>query len=44
MWLVYVFEFAVIVIISIIWANGIFKTNENYPDYKGEDLFDENNP
>jgi hypothetical protein len=27
--------------ISVIWVNGINYMQENYPDYKGEDLFDE---
>jgi hypothetical protein len=27
--------------ISIIWVNGINYMQENYPDYRGEDLFDE---
>jgi hypothetical protein len=27
--------------ISVIWVNGINYMQENYPDYRGEDLFDE---
>jgi hypothetical protein len=27
--------------ISVIWVNGINYMQENYPDYEGEDLFDE---
>jgi hypothetical protein len=27
--------------ISILWANGIDHMQKNYPDYKGEDLFNE---
>ena len=27
--------------ISVIWVNGINYMEEKYPDYKGEDLFDE---
>ena len=27
--------------ISVIWVKGIDYMQENYPDYEGEDLFDE---
>ena len=27
--------------IGILWVNGIDYMDKNYPDYKGEDLFDE---
>jgi hypothetical protein len=41
MWRVYLLEFVVVVIISLLWVNGITKMHEEHPDYKGEDLFDE---
>ena len=30
-------------IVSFFWVRGIDYMKENHPDYKGEDLFDENN-
>jgi hypothetical protein len=27
--------------VGILWVNGIDYMDKNYPDYKGEDLFDE---
>lgn len=30
-----------VVIVAIAWVNGIDYMKNNYPDYKGEDLFDE---
>ncbi len=32
---------AVSIAMGIIWVNGIDYMSKNYPDYKGEDLFDE---
>lgn len=29
------------VVIAIVWANGIDYMHKNHPDYKGYDLFDE---
>jgi hypothetical protein len=29
--------------ISILWVRGINHMKENYPNYRGEDLFDEDN-
>lgn len=31
----------VIAILAVFWVNGIDYMQENYPDYKGEDLFGE---
>ena len=36
-----IISIAVAVIISILWVRGIDYMKENHPDYKGEDLFDE---
>ena len=30
------------IFIGILWVNGIDYMHKNHPDYKGEDLFDEN--
>ena len=30
-----------LVFISVLWVRGIDYMNKNQPDYKGEDLFDE---
>jgi len=32
---------ALILGLALMWANGVDKMKENHPDYKGEDLFDE---
>ena len=32
----------IMALLSWIWACGFDYINENYPDYKGEDLFNEN--
>ena len=29
------------IVISILWVRGIDYMHKNHPDYKGEDLFDE---
>ena len=29
------------IIVGILWVNGIDYMDKNHPDYKGEDLFDE---
>jgi len=31
----------VLIIISVLWAEGIDYMKENHPDYKGEDFFGE---
>ena len=36
-----IISFVVAVIVSILWVRGIDYMKENHPDYKGEDLFDE---
>lgn len=36
-----VFVIALSVTIGILWANGIERMHRDHPDYKGEDLFDE---
>jgi Na+/citrate or Na+/malate symporter len=40
-----IITFIVTVLIAIVWANGINKMKEQYPDYKGEDFlnWDDNN-
>jgi hypothetical protein len=43
MWKIYLLEFVIVVIVSVLWANGIDKMNTNHPNYKGEDFLDENN-
>lgn len=41
MWKVYLLEFVVVVIVSILWVRGIVDMHEKHPDYKGEELFGE---
>ena len=36
MWQVYLAMFIAVVIISILWVNGITSMHEKYPDYKGD--------
>ena len=36
-----IISIAVAVIVSILWVRGIDYMKESHPDYKGEDLFDE---
>jgi hypothetical protein len=36
-----IISIVVAIIISIFWVRGIDYMKENHPDYKGEDLFDE---
>lgn len=31
----------VVIPVSLLWVNGIDYMHKNHPDYKGEDLFDE---
>jgi hypothetical protein len=39
--LFYLGIFVIVTIIAIIWVRGIDYMQENHPDYKGLDLFDE---
>ena len=32
---------AAVVITAVLWVNGITNMKKNHPDYKGEDLFNE---
>lgn len=41
MWQVYLLMFVVVVAISYLWVVAINHTSENYPDYRGDDLFGE---
>jgi len=41
MWKIYLLEFTITLIISIIWVIGIDKMIQNNPDYKGEDFLNE---
>ena len=36
-----IISITVAVIVSILWVRGIDYMKENHPNYKGEDLFDE---
>jgi hypothetical protein len=38
MWKIYLLEFIITVIISILWARGIDKMTHEHPDYKGDDF------
>ena len=38
MWKVYLLEFAIVLIVSIIWVRGIDKMMKDHSDYKGEDF------
>ena len=36
-----IISFIIAIIVSIFWVRGIDYMKENHPNYKGEDLFDE---
>lgn len=40
MWKVYLLMFVVVLIVSVLWVNGITNMQKNHPDYKGEDWLD----
>lgn len=37
-------SFAISGFVSFLWVNGIDRALRDYPEYKGEDLFNENTP
>jgi hypothetical protein len=37
----FLIPFAIAMVITYNWIKGIEHMRDNYPDYKGEDLFDE---
>mgnify|MGYP000947656973 CR=1 FL=1 len=41
MWKVYLLMAIVVIVISYLWVRGIDYMTRNHPDYKGHDLFDE---
>jgi hypothetical protein len=41
MWVVYGIMFLVVVVIAVFWVKGITDTHEKHSDYKGDDLFGE---
>jgi hypothetical protein len=41
MWYIIIFSFIFITFIAYLWVEGITHMMDNHPDYKGEDLFDE---
>lgn len=40
MWKVYLVEFIVVLLVSIVWVRSIDKMMSEHPDYKGEDFLD----
>jgi hypothetical protein len=36
-----IISFIIAIIVSIFWVRGIDNMKNNHPDYKGKDLFDE---
>jgi hypothetical protein len=41
MWKVYLLEFIITLVISILWVRGIDKMANEHPDYKGDDFLNE---
>lgn len=39
--MIYAIVFIVALLVAGLWVRGIDYMHENHPDYKGEDLFDE---
>jgi hypothetical protein len=40
MWKVYLLEFVIVLVVSILWVRGIDRAITEHPDYKGEDFLD----
>lgn len=40
--ILYLIMLSVLVLLSYVWVLAIDSAKEKYPDYKGEDLFDDN--
>ena len=41
MWKIYLLEFIITLVISILWVWGIDKMINEHPDYKGDDFLNE---
>ena len=41
MWRVYLMEFIIVFVVSLLWVRGIDKMITENPDYKGEDFLNE---
>lgn len=39
--MIYLIIFSIVTIVAILWVGGIDYMQKNHPDYKGLDLFDE---
>ena len=39
--MIYLIIFLIVVVVSVLWVGGIDYMQTNHPDYKGLDLFDE---
>ena len=39
--MIYLIIFLIVVVVSVLWVRGIDYMQTNHPDYKGLDLFDE---
>lgn len=35
MWIVYLLEFVIVLIVALLWVNGIASMHEEHPEYKG---------
>ena len=39
--MIYLIIFSIVTVVAVLWVRGIDYMQENHPDYKGLDLFDE---
>jgi hypothetical protein len=39
--MIFLITLAIVIVIAFFWVRGIDDMHKDYPDYKGEDLFDE---
>ena len=39
--MIYLIIFSIVTVVAVLWVMGIDYMQENHPDYKGLDLFDE---
>ena len=41
--MIFIILFSVVLLVALFWVKGIDDMAQNHPDYKGEDMFNENN-
>lgn len=41
--MVFIILFSIVLMVALLWVRGIDYMAQHHPDYKGEDMFNENN-